>query len=155
MRRTLVFAQEIKLLEPGESQLLEIEILKDIVFRPERLVVSLKMERPNLKHYQRGVGGSKRKGRLASNRWAIDTLRHKPDRGNFTLDNFHIGPTAQIVGGCIPVEFFSPDYSPRLNTDIMKPGVKMFLKFTNRDHRAGRGNLACFGVGMPVKEQLN
>lgn len=144
----VVMAGPTATVEPGQDAMLETEPLRS-AFRPSRMVVIQKYGPVRWDVYQRGVGGSKRKGRHASLRYFAERLNTTPNRGRLVIDNLRVGQSAQMVPGhSIPAEVFSPgSVDTHLNLDIAKPGIVIALGVTNGERsRNVTVNVTYFGT---------
>jgi hypothetical protein len=109
-----------------------------------RLVIRMIAEEPNIRLYTmlHKVGGSRRKGRIVSNHWAIDRLRHLSGRWepNVILTDITIGKTSQMVHGGgrngVPAQIFdNRQQGLDLRFDLCKSGMDISLEMTNHDTR--------------------
>jgi hypothetical protein len=109
----------------------------------------MKPSPPNPKLFQKRVGGSVRRGKIASNLLAIANLTHYRGKGaSVTIDDIHVGSSSQMLGG-IPLEVFSSDYSPPLTMDVAREWMDISTRYTNHEkYRDVAINVVGFGTGF-------
>jgi len=130
----LYFSVRVPTLRPGESFVHTLQ--PQLAVRVGRLIANLRTEsEPDIRYYQKRVGGSKRRGRLASIRWSAELLRHRlyNPPPSLSLDDFRIGLNRQTMGA-IPLSIFSPHEAfGDLMVDPVRQGVEISFTFTNRE----------------------
>ena len=139
-------------LAPGQDIATETEPLM-APFRAERMIISQTYDRPELKYHHRGSGGSKRKGKLAAQRWAAECLAAKPHQGMLTVIDVHVGEQTEFPSErlCdLSAEMFSPEISPTLAMGTASPAVTIGVKLVNAEKaRRVTGAISFLGLALP------
>lgn len=135
----------IPVLEPGEQW--EDEITLRHGFRPQRLIAKVNAFPPQFRYYTKKVGGSKRRGKLASLRYHADLLSHPHRRALLSVDDIRVGVNSQLIGNPIPIQVFDPAHALNVMMDAAQPGQVMAFSYTNREFsRSIAGVIACIGT---------
>lgn len=137
-------------LQPGETRQQVCDIWPDAIVRYRKLILHLKVEAPDIRLYTiaHKVGGSKRRGQLASQHWASDGLRHLKGRweADVRLANITIGTLGHIIGEGPPAAMFNLNQVDLdLVLSVRKARQQVSLTFTNGDTRVVNINASLMG----------
>jgi hypothetical protein len=129
-----VVSSEIPVMRLGERCF--IELAPPPAFRAQRLAVKLEASFPARDPYFKKIGGSKRKGQLASMRFAADTLYHASGRWipGVVIENVSVGRNAQMEQGTrAPAVDFAAPLGSIVDCEPCKDRQVMHVYFANLD----------------------
>ena len=145
-----VISGAIPVMRPGERCF--IELAPPTAFRAQRVNVKLEASFPARDPYFKKVGGSKRKGQLASMRFAADTLYHASGKWvpGVVIENVTVGRNAQMNQGTrAPAVDFAAPLGSIVDCEPCKERQVMHIYFANADFSRD-----AWGVGSVIGDAL-